>query len=51
MYAQDQELEMDKLGLVLSRGGVRGIAHLGLLQALDEMGIKPGVSSGAIIWA
>ncbi|MGF7080332.1 patatin-like phospholipase family protein [Mucilaginibacter sp. UYCu711] len=46
---------MDKVGLVLSGGGARGIAHLGLLQGLDEMGIKvgviSGVSSGAIIGA
>ncbi|MEO6523324.1 MAG: patatin-like phospholipase family protein [Mucilaginibacter sp.] len=46
---------MGRLGLVLSGGGARGVAHLGLLQALDEMGLKPtiisGVSSGAIIGA
>ncbi len=46
---------MAKIGLVLSGGGVRGFAHLGLLQALDEWGIKPyaisGVSAGAIIGA
>jgi NTE family protein len=42
-----------KIGLALSGGGARGIAHLGALKALDEFGIKPamisGVSSGAII--
>ena len=42
-------------GLVLSGGGYRGIAHIGVLKALDEYGIKPsyvaGTSSGAIIGA
>lgn len=46
---------MKKIGLVLSGGGVRGFGHLGLLQALDELGIRPhaisGVSAGAIIGA
>jgi NTE family protein len=41
-----------KIGFALSGGGARGIAHLGVLKALDELGIKPaifsGVSSGAI---
>lgn len=41
-----------KVGFALSGGGARGIAHLGVLKALDELGIKPdifsAVSSGAI---
>lgn len=41
-----------QVGLALSGGAARGIAHLGVLKALDEIGIKPsiisGVSSGAI---
>jgi NTE family protein len=40
------------LGLVLSGGGARGFAHLGVAKALAEKGIKPdiisGVSAGAI---
>jgi NTE family protein len=39
--------------LVLGSGGVRGIAHIGVLQALEDHGIEPdfitGSSSGAII--
>lgn len=35
-----------KIGLVLSGGGARGIAHLGVLQALDEYGVKPDIISG-----
>lgn len=42
-----------KIGLVLSGGGVRGIAHIGVLKALHEFGLKPthisGCSSGAIV--
>lgn len=35
-----------KIGIVLSGGGVRGIAHLGVLKALEEFGIQPSVISG-----
>jgi NTE family protein len=44
-----------KTGLVLSGGGTRGFAHLGVLKAMDEKGIKPdiisGVSAGSIVGA
>ncbi|MGI4743073.1 MAG: patatin-like phospholipase family protein [Janthinobacterium lividum] len=43
------------LALALSGGGARGIAHLGVLAALDELGLAvgrlAGVSSGAIAGA
>lgn len=42
-----------KLGLALSGGGIRGIAHAGVLKALEENGIKVdiigGTSSGALV--
>ena len=42
-----------KLGIALSGGGIRGIAHAGVLRALEENNIKPeiisGTSSGSII--
>jgi NTE family protein len=42
-----------KLSLALSGGGARGIAHLGVLAALDELGLPvgalAGASSGAIV--
>ena len=42
-----------KLGIALSGGGVRGIAHAGVLKALEESGIAieaiGGTSSGALI--
>ncbi|TAE75926.1 MAG: hypothetical protein EAZ85_01235 [Bacteroidetes bacterium] len=41
------------LGVTLSGGGTRGIAHIGVLHALEELKIKinvlAGVSSGAIV--
>lgn len=37
---------MYKVGYVLSGGGVRGVAHLGVIQALNELEIKPDVISG-----
>ncbi len=44
-----------KTGLVLSGGGFRGLAHVGILKALDERGITPsyiaGTSAGAIVGA
>ncbi|MBC7536267.1 MAG: patatin-like phospholipase family protein [Ferruginibacter sp.] len=44
-----------KIGYVLSGGGARGFAHLGVLQFLEELNIRPyaisGTSSGAIVGA
>lgn len=34
------------IGLVLSGGGARGIAHLGVLKALNEFGVRPSILSG-----
>ena len=42
---------MAEIGLVLSGGGARGIAHLGVLQALEETGLRPGIISGASVGA
>jgi NTE family protein len=43
------------IGLVLSGGAARGCAHLGVLKALEENGLRPdiisGVSAGAIAGA
>ncbi|MCL5127727.1 patatin-like phospholipase family protein [Algibacter sp. L4_22] len=44
-----------KIGLVLSGGGARAYAHIGVLQALNENGIYPthlsGSSAGALVGA
>lgn len=43
----------ERIGLVLSGGGARGLAHIGVLRALHEQGIEvhaiAGTSMGAII--
>lgn len=35
-----------KIGLALSGGGARGIAHIGVIKAMEELGVKPDVISG-----
>ena len=40
-----------KIGLVLSGGGTRGFAHLGVIAALYEKGIRPDVISGTSVGA
>lgn len=44
-----------KIGIALSGGGARGVAHLGVLQALQDNGIRfhriSGASAGAIMGA
>ncbi|NND08484.1 MAG: patatin-like phospholipase family protein [Saprospiraceae bacterium] len=43
------------IGLVLSGGGIRGVAHIGVIRALEEAGIFPdmiaGTSAGALVGA
>ncbi len=50
-----QQTKEKKIGLALSGGGVRGFAHLGVLQALEEVGIRAeivsGTSAGSIVGA
>ena len=44
-----------KIGIAMSGGGIKGMCHVGVLKALEEVGIKPdiiaGVSAGAIVGA
>ena len=44
---------MKDIGLVLSGGGARGVAHIGVIQALEEYGVKvtriSGTSAGSIV--
>ena len=48
-------METVSIGLVLSGGGFRGIAHAGAIKAFEEVGIFPnhisGVSAGALVGA
>ena len=51
--AEELEKEEPKLVLVLSGGGARGIAHIGVIRVLEELHIAPdlivGTSMGSII--
>lgn len=42
-----------RVGIALSGGGARGFAHCGVLQAMEEAGIRPdvlaGVSAGSVV--
>jgi NTE family protein len=44
-----------RIGLVLGGGGARGMAHIGVLQRLCELGVRPhcvvGTSAGALVGA
>ncbi|MEL1247059.1 patatin-like phospholipase family protein [Flavobacterium helocola] len=48
-----QENQRPKVGLVLSGGGAKGLAHIGVLKVIDSLGIKvdyiAGTSMGAIV--
>lgn len=48
-----QEQKRPKIGLVLSGGGAKGFAHIGVLKVLEDAGIKidyiGGTSMGAVI--
>jgi NTE family protein len=46
-----EELKSKSIGLVLSGGGVRGMAHIGLIQALNEFGISANIVSGSSVGA
>lgn len=52
---RDEHKQKARLGLVLSGGGARGFAHVGVLRALNHLGIYPdvivGVSMGATVGA
>lgn len=52
LHAQTQESDQ-KIGLVLSGGGAKGLAHIGVLKVIDSLGIKVdyigGTSMGAVI--
>lgn len=39
------------LGITFGAGGARGIAHLLMIEALDELGLKPSIISGSSIGA
>jgi NTE family protein len=52
-FSQETEKKDIKVGLVLSGGGAKGLAHVGVLKVIDSLGVKidyiAGTSMGAII--
>lgn len=52
-FAQETEKKDIKVGLVLSGGGAKGLAHIGVLKVIDSLGVKidyiAGTSMGAIV--
>ena len=46
LFAQQ---EQPKIGLALSGGGAKGIAHIGVLRVLEDAGIRPDYITGTSI--
>ncbi|MFS4466281.1 patatin-like phospholipase family protein [Maribacter sp. 2210JD10-5] len=44
-------LENKTIGLVLSGGGVRGMAHIGVIKAMEEVGLTAKIVSGSSVGA
>ncbi|HEX7333670.1 MAG TPA: patatin-like phospholipase family protein [Pyrinomonadaceae bacterium] len=42
-------LQQKRIGIALSGGAVRGLAHIGVLKVLQELGIKPAVVAGTSV--
>lgn len=55
IYAQQPGDGRPKIGVTLSGGGAKGLAHIGVLEALDSAGLKvdylTGTSMGSIVGA
>jgi len=55
VFSQETEKEDIKVGLVLSGGGAKGLAHIGVLKVIEDAGVRidyiGGTSMGAIIGA
>lgn len=52
-FSQEQPRKKPKIGLVLSGGGAKGFAHIGVLKVLEQAGVKidyiGGTSMGAVV--
>jgi NTE family protein len=55
IFSQEEEIKDLKVGLVLSGGGAKGLAHIGALQIIEDAGVRidyiGGTSMGAIVGA
>ncbi|MBT3872784.1 MAG: patatin, partial [Flavobacteriaceae bacterium] len=54
LFSQENQQKKDvKVGLVLSGGGAKGMAHIGALKVIEELGVRidyiGGTSTGAIV--
>ncbi len=53
LFSQENREDELKVGLVLSGGGAKGLAHIGVLKTIDSIGVRvdhiAGTSMGAII--
>ncbi|GJM61094.1 patatin-like phospholipase family protein [Persicobacter diffluens] len=54
LFGKDKNTaERPKIGLVLSGGGAKGLAHIGILKAMENAGIRPdyitGTSMGSLV--
>ena len=53
LFISTFSLSAQKVGLVLSGGGAKGVTHIGVIKALEENGIPidyvAGTSMGAIV--
>ena len=45
------KVDSKSIGIAFGAGGARGIAHLLMIEALDELGVKPSIISGSSIGA
>ncbi len=45
------KMDSKSIGISFGAGGARGIAHLLMIEALDELGVKPSIISGSSIGA
>jgi len=52
-FSQESEQKNPRVGLVLSGGGAKGLAHIGVLKTLDSLGVRvdyvAGTSIGAVM--
>lgn len=53
LWSQEDQKQGPKVGLVLSGGGAKGLAHIGVLEKIEETGVRidyiGGTSMGAIV--
>ena len=45
------KVDSKSIGIAFGAGGARGIAHLLMIEALDELGVKPSIIAGSSIGA